>query len=133
MSARSAARGNKAPHGGPTKGLLPRQDNYPLWIFYTSTNGIEQALLNVWRFQSRSYHSSMSTRWPMDSLASLSGTLIVPCHSASAQSSDGFNEFPLLEIMVDLVALGGLPSAHFGKKCIAPSLLGSSILPFFAP
>ena len=48
--------------------------------------------------------------------ASSSGTLIVACRSTPSQLCDDFNEFLLLlEIMVDFVALRGLPSAHFGK------------------
>ena len=49
--------------------------------------------------------------------ASSSGTLIVACRSPSAQSSDDFNEFLLLlESMLELVLLGLVPTAHFGKQ-----------------
>ena len=57
--------------------------------------------------------------------ASLSGTLIVPCRSTSAQPSDHFNEFlPLLESMLELVLLGLVPSAHFGKQLHRAKLVG---------
>jgi hypothetical protein len=50
-------------------------------------------------------------------LAPLSSTLIVSYRSAPSQPSDDFNEFlPLLETMLELVLLRGLPSAHFGKE-----------------
>jgi hypothetical protein len=52
-----------------------------------------------------------------DSLASLSGTLMVACRSPSSKPSDDFNEFlPLLETMLELVLLGLVPSTHFGKQ-----------------
>ena len=61
----------------------------------------------------------------MDSVASLSGTLIVVCRSTSAQSCDDFNEFLLrLVPMLDLVALRGLPSTHFGKELHRAKLVG---------
>jgi hypothetical protein len=47
----------------------------------------------------------------------LSGTLIVAYRSTPSQPSDDFNEFLLrLVPMLDLVALRGLPSTHFGKQ-----------------
>ena len=47
----------------------------------------------------------------------LTGTLIVACRSTSAQSCDDCNEFlPLLEPMLELVAIRCRPSTHFGKQ-----------------
>ena len=63
----------------------------------------------------------------------LSGTLIVVCRSTSSQPSDDFNEFlPLHETMLELVLLGSFHPHILASSCIAPSLLGSSILPLFA-
>jgi hypothetical protein len=53
----------------------------------------------------------------MDSLASLSGTLIVAHRSTPAQSSDDFNQVLLrLVSMLELVLLGLVPTTHFGKQ-----------------
>jgi hypothetical protein len=57
--------------------------------------------------------------------ASLSGTLIVAYRSTPSQPSNDFNEFLLLlEIMVDFVALRGVPAAHFGKELHRSELVG---------
>ena len=50
-------------------------------------------------------------------MPALFGTLIVACCSTPAQSSDDFNEFLLRFVPVlDLVLLGLIPAAHFGKQ-----------------
>jgi len=65
------------------------------------------------------------TRSPKDSLASLSGTLIVPCRSPSAQSSDDFNQVLLrLVSMLELVLLGLVPAAHLCKQLHRAKLVG---------
>ena len=56
--------------------------------------------------------------------AQLTGTLIVACRSTSAQSSDDFNEFPLLLVpMLDL-HLRFVKTAKFGELLYCPELVG---------